>query len=360
MSNLAKLDFEALNISGNNYLAWALDAKIHLNAEGHGDTIKEGNKTTEQQKAKAMIFLRHHLHKDLKNEYLTIEDPKDLWDNLKERFDHQKTVILPNARNEWLYLRLQDFKSVIEYNSAVFKITSLLTLCGEKVTDAQMLEKTFSTFHASNVILQQQYREKGFKRYCDLISCLLVAEQNNELLMKNHSARPTGSAPFPEVNVATHDHYGQNRGRGRGHGRGRGRGRGRGYGRGRGFGFNRNHNGDYKNTYSHQNKNTFSHQKMKNVVKNDIGQSSKSNESICYRCGGKGHWSRTCRTPKHLVDLYQQSLQNKDKRAETHFACENDEDDYGNMESTHLDAADFFVDPDEKIDHLIRDENIQE
>ena len=90
MSNLSKLDFEALNISGNNYLAWALDAKIHLNAEGHGDTIKEGNKTTEQQKAKAMIFLRHHLHKDLKNEYLTIEDPKVLWDNLKERFDHQK------------------------------------------------------------------------------------------------------------------------------------------------------------------------------------------------------------------------------------------------------------------------------
>ena len=48
-----------------------------------------------------------------------------------------------------------------------------------------------------------------------------MAEQNNELLMKNHEARPTGSAPFPEVNVATyHPYNGQNRGRG--HGRGRG------------------------------------------------------------------------------------------------------------------------------------------
>ncbi|CAN6304419.1 unnamed protein product [Urochloa humidicola] len=26
---------------------------------------------------------------------------------------------------------------------------------------------------------------------------------------------------------------------------------------------------------------------------------------ICYRCGCTGHWSRKCRTPKHLVDLYQ-------------------------------------------------------
>jgi hypothetical protein len=98
---------------------------------------------------------------------------------------------------------------------------------------------------------------------------------------------------------------------------------------------------------------------MKNIGKNKIGQSSKNNENVCYRCGGKGHWSRTCRTPKHLVDLYQQSLQNKDKKAETHFACENDEDDYGNVDVTHLDAADFFVDPDGKIDHLIGDESVQ-
>ena len=86
----------------------------------------------------------------------------------------------------------------------MFRISSQLKLCGEKVTDEDMLEKTFSTFHASNLLLQQQYREKGFKKYSQLISCLLVAEQNNELLMKNHEARPTGSAPFPEVNVTAY------------------------------------------------------------------------------------------------------------------------------------------------------------
>ena len=60
-----------------------------------------------------------------------------------------------------------------------------------------MLEKNFTTFHASNVLLQQQYRERRFTKYSELISCLLVAEQNNELLMRNHQSRPIGSKPFP-------------------------------------------------------------------------------------------------------------------------------------------------------------------
>ena len=131
----------------------------------------------------------------MKAEYLTVKDLLILWNSLKERYEHQRMVILPKARYDWMHLRLQDFKYVSEYNSAIFRISSQLQLCGEKITDEDMLEKTFSTFHASNVLLQQQYREKGFRKYSELISCLLVAEQNNELLMKNHEARPTGSAP---------------------------------------------------------------------------------------------------------------------------------------------------------------------
>ncbi|XP_027915596.1 uncharacterized protein LOC114175038 [Vigna unguiculata] len=116
MSNLAKLEFAALDISGDNYLSWILDAEIHLDAMGLGDAIKEGNKASEQDKAKAMIFLRRHLHEGLKIEYLTIKDPSVLWKNLKERYDHQKTVILPKARYDWMHLRLQDFKTALIEN----------------------------------------------------------------------------------------------------------------------------------------------------------------------------------------------------------------------------------------------------
>jgi hypothetical protein len=78
------------------------------------------------------------------------------------------------------------------------------------------------------------------KKYSELISYLLIAEQNNELLIKNHQSRPTGSSPFPEANAtsfpeanatsfpetnATSFKGNHGRGRGRGHRRGRGRGR---------------------------------------------------------------------------------------------------------------------------------------
>ncbi|CAM8962895.1 unnamed protein product [Rhodiola kirilowii] len=199
MSNLSKLEFNALDISGNNYLAWILDAEIYLEAMDLGDAIKEANKASEQNKAQAMIFLRHHLHEGLKYEYLTIKDPSILWKELKER------------------------------------ITSQMKLCGDKITDKELLEKTFSTFHASNMVLQQQYRERGFTKYAELISCLLVAEQNNELLMKNHHSRPTGSAPLPEANAIFSNDYGRNQQHGRGRGNKCGRGRGQNFGSHRGY-----------------------------------------------------------------------------------------------------------------------------
>ena len=47
-----KLEFSALDISEKNYLSWILAAEIDLNAMGLGDAIKEGNKASEQDKAK--------------------------------------------------------------------------------------------------------------------------------------------------------------------------------------------------------------------------------------------------------------------------------------------------------------------
>ena len=100
-----------------------------------------------------------------------------------------------------MHLRLQDFKSVSEYNSDLFKISSQLKLCGENITNEDMLEKTFTTFHSSNVLLQQQYRESRFTKYSELIACLLVAKKNNELLLQNHQSRSIGSKAFLEANA---------------------------------------------------------------------------------------------------------------------------------------------------------------
>ncbi|XP_047253188.1 uncharacterized protein LOC124887633 [Capsicum annuum] len=91
-----------------------------------------------------------------------------------------------------------------------------------------MIEKTLSTFHSSNMVLQQQYREMGFKTYSELIGHLLVAKQYNDLLIKNNETRPPGTAPFSEVNAANFHPTWRERNPDLSRGRGRGRGRDRG------------------------------------------------------------------------------------------------------------------------------------
>ena len=153
LKKFTKLEFATLDISDNNYLSWILDTEIHLDAINLGNTIKEGNTASQQNRAKALIFLHHHIDEGLKSEHLTGKDPLIIWKCLKERYDHQNIVILPRARYDWIHLRPQDFKSVSDYNSTLFKISSQLKLYGEKVLNEDMLEKTYTTFHISNMLM---------------------------------------------------------------------------------------------------------------------------------------------------------------------------------------------------------------
>ncbi|XP_024010287.1 uncharacterized protein LOC112085312 [Eutrema salsugineum] len=141
MSNIQKVEYEALTVSGDNYLKWALDTKIYLNSKSLGECIKDPNTATQTERYSVIFIIRHHLAESLKQQYLTLEDPLELWVALKKRYDHQKTVILPQAKFDWKNLRFEDFKSVEEFNSELFRIVALIKLCGEEVTDKDMLEK---------------------------------------------------------------------------------------------------------------------------------------------------------------------------------------------------------------------------
>ena len=90
MANIVSGEFELLHIYESNYISWNLDDKLHLNARNLGKTIEANNNESNDNKAKALIFIRHHFDDGLKIEYLTIEDPQDLWFPLKRYMNISK------------------------------------------------------------------------------------------------------------------------------------------------------------------------------------------------------------------------------------------------------------------------------
>jgi hypothetical protein len=101
------------------------------------------------------------------------EDPHALWLALQQWYEQQKTVILLQATHEWNHLRIQDFKSVGEFNHAMHKLSSKLKFCEKELTNVEKIEKTLSTMLPAHMILQQQYRQRGFTVYSELIKTLL-------------------------------------------------------------------------------------------------------------------------------------------------------------------------------------------
>ena len=69
------------------------------------------------------------------------------------------------------------------------------------------------------------------------------------------------------------------------------------------------------------------------------------------------HWSCICCTAKHLVNLYQASMKEKEKHIETNFVY--DAFDHNSFDLVHLDVVDFFKHPKGRIDHLIENGNVQ-
>jgi hypothetical protein len=125
-SDITKREFEVLAVDGSNYLTWATDVEIKLDGMSLDHTIVQPeagkDECTKPDKAKALHFLRHHLHPDLKSEYMTERDPLVLWQSLKDCFSQQLTIVLPRAQQSWVTLCFQYYKSVAAYNSALHRL----------------------------------------------------------------------------------------------------------------------------------------------------------------------------------------------------------------------------------------------
>jgi len=158
-----------------------------------------------------------------------------------------------------------------------------------------MMNKTYITFHKQLHFLPEIYRKCGYTRFSELMVALMLAEKNNELLIKNHNSRPTGAKAFPEVNATAIENSERRNQANRGHGRR----------------FNNKRGKTYNPKWRGSNKWVRPGQVSKG--KETQEDTTQKRETVCYRCGCKGHWSRTCRTPSHLCKLYQESTKGKAK-----------------------------------------------
>jgi len=192
------------------------------------------------------------------------------------------------------------------YNHAIHKICQKLKFCEKEPSDCDKIEKTLSTMLPSERLITQQYREKGFTVYTNLIQTLHQAEKNHELSVWNSQQRPPSTAPLPEVHVTQRT------------------------GKDGSSSHPRNHSGGKRKKFR---KPRGNFNKGKGISKPKSNNSNKA----CFKCGCYDHFAKRCKTPQHLVDLYQKSMGHgqkaQGKKYEAHFATHEHEADTSALSS---------------------------
>nr|XP_051190670.1 uncharacterized protein LOC127303997 [Lolium perenne] len=274
-------EFAELAQNRLNYLTWASDVEIVLEGKEikgalSAETPMAPSTTTPAQNAQVLHFLRHHMCGTLKNEYMAERSDSALWAALKARFSRLKYTVQPQAEAEWMRRRFANFKTVGEYNSALHRICTSLLLCGTTITDKEKIEKTLSTFHPTAIQSSRNYRQEKFQQYAALIDALQVDEAQDEVIKKNFSSQPFAGGPSQEVNAGAYKVC--------------------------------------KPIMKKRGKKGKKGPNPPNLAKNQPAGKGEARPQDCFRCGSKTHFSRQCRTPKHVVDAYKAK-----KARETHL-----------------------------------------
>jgi hypothetical protein len=292
MSSLEKLRFPALKHGGANYVTWSLEARNHLRADGLISTIQDdytldGN--TDKQlctASKAVCLILRHLPEEIKSNYLDEENPSKIWHSLKLRFDtDRKTALLPLAIEEWNKLYFYNFKTVAEFSSEVYRITTQLGWCGKIISEEDKIEKTLTTVHPCERILAAQHRKANHTMFDQLIAAMLIDEKHGILLQRNHEERPipgslTTSKQPEKIDTEKVE---------------------------------ANFSKDSKRSYKRQWKKKF-HKQRKSEHSQKVGKHGGGTTIKCFKCGMKGHKSPTCRTSEFHCRLYKNSLDKTDSK----------------------------------------------
>jgi hypothetical protein len=140
-------EFEELAFDGHNYPTWALDVKISLAFRGIllplSPPMDREGAFLDTFKYQALFIIQNHLHPDLKLEYVIEEEPHSLWVTLQGCYEQQKAIVLLEANHEWPQIRLQNFKSIEDYNHSIHKVCAKLWFCEKEPLKEDKIKRHF-------------------------------------------------------------------------------------------------------------------------------------------------------------------------------------------------------------------------
>lgn len=264
----AFVDVPKLQSDGSNYQIWSERAAIIAMGCGVGDYLSQvapATKMTERNALRAAI-----LNKVPDAIFLTVKakkEPHEIMQALKSRFGMSTAIIQASSLERLYTLKCTDGKKIQSHLDELILIKDKLAEQGVTVTDDNFLSAIISSIPSGYKPVVIAYEnsirvhnstatddaQKKLDAY-ELINLLRVEAQSRAVTAN------TASSARPKKEESANSASPSQRGKGRGRGRSRGRGRGRGG--------------------------------------NNGASSSGNSEVTCYRCGGKGHRSNQCATPR--------------------------------------------------------------
>ncbi|XP_026431663.1 uncharacterized protein LOC113328887 [Papaver somniferum] len=139
-------EFELLDSTELEYHRWVADVEITFVAKDFTSTIKpsaDAAPATEKEKTNALMFRKRHINPNLRWGYHHLKTPKELWDALDSRFGNIHDSLIPQLNVLWNEIRFLDYVKVNDFQKDMLQIQAHMDFSGKKLTDEEMIQKTY-------------------------------------------------------------------------------------------------------------------------------------------------------------------------------------------------------------------------